>query len=440
MKKLLFLLCFFCGASLAQPAAVQSYQLKNGLKLFVKVNHSAPVVVTQLWYRVGSSYEPNGITGISHLLEHLMFSGTKRFPAGELSRLIRANGGEQNALTSRDYTMYFQELPADKLPLSFELEADRMVNLNLTYKNFEKELAIVKEEKRLRIDNNPQAKAITRFYSLAFIASPYHHPVIGWNDDLLQMPFAAVKRWYKRWYAPNNAVLVVAGDVVPEKVYRLAKHYFGSIPASKLPHLTQPAEAQPFGKRQLTLHFPAKLPLLVIGYNVPTYKTLADKQQIAALYVASALLGGDTSARLQSRLIRQQELAVDVGSSYTPIQRLSGELELMGIPAPKVSLRQLQKAILQQVKQLKTTLVSEKELQRVKAQVIAGQVYQQDSLFLQARQVGLLETLGLPWQDYDKLLQRVKQVTPKQVQAVAKQYFTANRLTIMKMTPDEPQK
>lgn len=439
-KKFSLLLLAFPVVAFAGQQQVHSYTLKNGLKIFVKVNQNAPVVVTQLWYRVGSSYEPNGITGISHLLEHLMFSGTKRFPEGELTRLIRANGGEQNALTSRDYTMYFQELPADKLALSFELEADRMVNLNLTYKNFKKELAIVKEEKRLRIDNNPQANAITRFYSLAFIASPYHHPVIGWDDDLLQMPFEAVKQWYKRWYAPNNATLVVVGDVNPERVYQLAQHYFGAIPASKLPHLTRPAEAQPFGKRQLTLHLQAKLPLLVMGYNVPTYRTLADKQKIAALYVAAALLGGGPSSRLPSALVRQQELAVTVDASYTPIQRLSGEFELFGIPAPGVSLRQLQHAILQQVRSLKTTLPSKEELQRVKAQVVAGQVYQQDSLFLQAKRLGLLATLNLPWQTYQHFLQEVKQVTPQQVQAVAKQYFNSDRLTIMKMIPDESKK
>ncbi len=437
MKRIFFLILMLPTLALATQPAVHSYVLKNGLKLFVKVDRRAPVVMSQLWYKVGSSYEHNGITGISHLLEHLMFSGTKQFPKGRLIQLIHAAGGMQNAATSRDYTFYFQELPVDKLALTFKLEADRMANLDLTRANFLHSLAIVKEEKRLRVDNDPVAKAMEQFFNIAFVASPYRYSVGGWWGDLKQMSFAEVKRWYRTWYVPNNAILVVVGDVVPSKVYQLAKQYFGRVKARPLPKLIKPTNVQPFGLRQLTLHLPAKLPLLVMGYNVPTFKTASQEKTAVVLFLIEALLDSGSNSRLEAALIRQQELAVDVEVDYLPMQRFSGEFILSGVPAEGVSLQRLEKGILQQIKRLQTNLVGKEELNRAKTQLLANQVYQSDSLFEQAREIGALEALSLSWQEYDRFLQQVNQVTAAQIQSVAKQYFTSSRLTILKMIPDE---
>ena len=206
---------------------VHEYQLANGLKILVKEDHRAPVVVSQIWYKVGSSYEHSGSTGVAHVLEHMMFKGTKKHGPNEFSKIISANGGRENAFTGQDYTAYFQQLEKSRLPISFELEADRMANLNLRAEDFEKEVKVVMEERRMRTEDNPQALTYEQFAATAFVSSPYHHPIIGWMDDLEHMDVNDMRSWYKHWYAPNNATLVVAGDVDPDAVFELAKKYFG---------------------------------------------------------------------------------------------------------------------------------------------------------------------------------------------------------------------
>ncbi|HDJ86948.1 MAG TPA: insulinase family protein, partial [Chromatiales bacterium] len=228
------LLLLFAPAVAAGP--VHEYRLDNGLRVLVKEDHRAPVVVSQVWYKVGSGDEHGGITGISHALEHMMFQGTAKHPAGEFSRIVAANGGRENAFTGRDYTAYFQLLAKDRLPVSFELESDRMRNLSLKEADFRKEIQVVMEERRLRTDDNPQALTYERFNAAAFVSSPYHHPVIGWMDDLRNLKIGDLRAWYRRWYAPNNATLVVVGDVDPQAVLRLAERYFGPLPAGRPIH------------------------------------------------------------------------------------------------------------------------------------------------------------------------------------------------------------
>ncbi|HHJ34149.1 MAG TPA: insulinase family protein, partial [Gammaproteobacteria bacterium] len=249
--------------------AVQSYQLHNGMKILVVENHRAPVVVSQVWYKVGASYEHDGITGLSHVLEHMMFKGTKAHPAGEFSEIIAANGGRENAFTGQDYTAYFQRIANDRLELCFELEADRMQNLLLDEDEFMKEIEVIKEERRLRTEDKPTALTYERFNAAAFINNPYRRPVIGWMEDLDTLNIQDVRRWYKHWYAPNNATLVVAGDVDAGEVFKLAKEYFGSIPTSKIPQLKPRREAKQYGTQRITVELPAKIPYLVMGYKVP---------------------------------------------------------------------------------------------------------------------------------------------------------------------------
>jgi len=232
--KFKFLLMVLCCLPLAVNSAETENQvhekiLKNGLKILVKEDRRSPVVVTQIWYKVGSSYEPNGITGISHMLEHMMFKGTKKYPAGEFSKIIAENGGNENAFTGQDYTAYFQTLEKSRLEISLKLEADRMRNLNLLEKELLKELEVVTEERRMRTDDKPRSKMYEHFMALAFSNSPYKNPVIGWPGDIAAYKVEDLNAWYRRWYAPNNATLVVVGDVEPNAVFALAEKYFAPI-------------------------------------------------------------------------------------------------------------------------------------------------------------------------------------------------------------------
>ena len=244
---------------------VHEFTLDNGLKILVREDHRAPVVISQVWYKVGSSYEPSNLTGISHLLEHMMFKGTPTVPGGEFSRLIAANGGDENAFTSRDYTAYFQTLEKERLELSFRLEADRMRHLLLKPEDVSKEAQVVTEERRLRTEDQPESLTSERFNAAAYLTSPYRHPIIGWMQDIQALSLDDLKHWYQQWYAPNNAVLVVVGDVDPTQVRDLAQKHFGPLPPSELTP-PKPAGEQPqLGERRIVVNTPAEVPSSLLG-------------------------------------------------------------------------------------------------------------------------------------------------------------------------------
>ena len=229
MRSLLAVGLLLCASAPHAGGAVHEYRLDNGLKLIVKEDHRAPVMVSQVWYRVGSGYESDGVTGVSHVLEHMMFKGTDKHAPGEFSRIIAENGGQENAFTSQDYTAYFQRMEAGRLPVSFELEADRMRNIKLSEEEFRKEIKVVMEERRMRTDDKPTAQTFEQFAATAYTTSSYRIPTIGWMNDLENMTLADLQQWYRRWYAPNNAILVVVGDVDPEAVLAQAKKHFGPL-------------------------------------------------------------------------------------------------------------------------------------------------------------------------------------------------------------------
>ena len=415
--------------------AVQSYQLSNGMKVLVIENHRAPVVVSQVWYKVGSSYEHDGITGISHVLEHMMFKGTEEHPAGEFSEIIAANGGEENAFTGQDYTAYFQKIANDRLELCLELEADRMRNLTLDEKEFLKEVEVVKEERRLRTEDKPTALTYERFNAVAFTNSPYRRPIIGWMEDLDTLTIDDVRKWYKTWYAPNNATLVVAGDVMAEEVYRLAKQYFGQLPTSEIEVLKPRREAKQYGTQRLTVEVPAKIPYLVMGYKTPVLTNVEEEWEVYALEVLAGLLDGGSSARLTNNLVRGQHIADSASASYGMTAKHETLFVLSAVPSDGVATDVLEFALREQIDRLKTQLPDEKELDRVKAQVVASQVYQQDSTFYQAMEVGMLDTIGLPWQVKDEYVENIMAVTADQVQQVAKKYLVDEQLTVAVLDP-----
>ncbi len=432
---LVFTGMFSAALAVNNESTVHEFTLKNGLKLLVKEDHRAPVVVSQIWYKVGSSYEHDGTTGVSHMLEHMMFKGTKKHGPGEFSKIIAENGGRENAFTGRDYTAYFQQLEKSRLPISFELEADRMRNLSLLPKQFKKELAVVIEERQMRTEDKPDALVYEKFNAAAWVSSPYHHPVIGWMNDLHNLTVADLRPWYARWYAPNNATLVVTGDVKADDVLKLAKKYFADIPRSDLQPVKPRIEAPQKGPRRITVRIPAKLPYLLMGYKVPVLNTAKQDWEPYALEVLAGILSGGDSARFPKELVRKQQVAVSADADYNLYARQSDIFLLDATPAAGHSVAEVQKAILAQLQRLKDKRVTAQELARIKAQVVAGKVYERDSLFYQAMQLGMLETVGLGWQRMDEYVSKVRAITAEQVQKVAKKYLREDSLTVAVLEP-----
>lgn len=434
----------FClGAALmALPMALAASEpkvfetrLDNGLKILVQEDHRAPVVVSQVWYKVGASSEYAGVTGVSHMLEHMMFKGTVRHPAGEFSRIVAANGGRENAFTSQDYTTYFQMLERSKLPVSLELEADRMRNVQFIEAEYAKEHQVVLEERRLRTDDQPHAKLQEHFDAVAYTNSPYRNPVIGWPDDITNLSLNNVKKWYQLWYAPNNATLVVVGDVHPEDVVREARKQFGGLKPSILPAPRVEQEVEQLGLRRLTVRLPAKLPHLLMGFKVPSLKTVQEEKEAYALEVAAGILDGGNSARFSKHLVRGQQIAASTGVGYELYARLQTLFMIEGTPSQGQTVDSLEKALLSQVQRLREEPVTDDELQRVKAQVLANHVYQLDSAFYQAMQLGTAETVGLGWKKIGEYEVRVNEVTAADILSVAKKYLTEDRLTVARLDP-----
>ena len=424
-----------CQSLMAAAGSVHEYQLDNGLKLIVKEDHRAPVVVSQVWYRVGASYEHDGITGISHVLEHMMFKGTDKHGAGEFSRIVSENGGRENAFTSQDFTGYFQRLEKSRLSVSFELEADRMRHLNLQDEEFQKEIKVVMEERRLRTDDKPTGLTYEKFSATAFISSPARNPTIGWMNDLENMEVADLQDWYERWYAPNNAIVVVVGDVEPKAVLKLANKYFGTLKPETIkppkPRLEPPQQ----GSRHLTVKVPAEVSYLVMGYKVPVIKTAEANWEPYALAVLTGILDGGDSARLKTDLIRGSQVAASAGAGYDPYERQQALFLLTGTPSDSHSVDDLKQALFEQVKRLQQTPVTDEELARIKSQVVAEDVYEQDSTFYQAMKMGRLEAVGLSWKLADEFVERINAVTAEQLQAVARKYLVDTGLTVAELDP-----
>ncbi|MCP3868931.1 MAG: insulinase family protein [Gammaproteobacteria bacterium] len=414
---------------------VHEFALDNRLKVIVKEDHRAPIVVTQVWYKVGSSYEPAGTTGVSHVLEHMMFKGTPNHPPGQFSRIIAANGGRENAFTGRDYTAYFQTLSRDRLEIAFELEADRMRHLTLPEEEFRKEIEVVKEERRMRTEDKPTSLTYEQLLAVAYRNLPYSHPIIGWMSDLENMSVDDLRRWYQLWYAPNNATLVVVGDVDPAAVLKLAEKYFGPLKPENIPAQKPRIEPPQRGETRVSVRAPAREPYLIMGYKTPVVGHADQEWEPYALDILTSILDGGSSARLTRRLVRGEEIAVSAGASYSAFARLPGMLLMDGAPAPGHDIEEVERALREEADRLKKEPVSAEELSRVRAQVVAGKVYELDSVFYQAMQIGTLETIGLDWRLIDEYAERIKKVTPQQISQVAQKYLTEDNLTVAVLDP-----
>ena len=413
-------------------------QLDNGLTVIIKPDHRSPVALTTVWYKVGGSYENDGITGISHVLEHLMFQGTKDVPAGQFLQKITDNGGQYNAVTSDDYTKYYELMAADKLPLALRLEADRMQNLVLSKPVVKKELNVVKEERRMRVDDNPMGRTYERFMAASFVNSPYHHPVVGWQSDLDSMTVKNIRDWYHQWYRPNNAAVIVVGDVDPEKTLALVKKFFGPLKKQTVPTPKPRTEVKSLGEKRISVNIPAKTPWMIMGYQTPSLVTQKESSQAwqnYSLVVASEILAGSDSARLSKNLVRGTQIAAGADGQYDLLSLYKGLFAIYALPSPGHSVGALKSAIEKQIQLLQTKPVSDQELQRVKAQVVAGKVYQQDSVMTQADEVGLYWVVGLPVELSSEFVDGISAVKPEQVMAVAKRYLQPRNLTTAVLEP-----
>lgn len=425
------------AAADSQPT--HEFFLDNGLKVIVREDHRAPVVVSQLWYKVGSSYETPGQTGLSHALEHMMFKGSRKLDAGEASRILRELGAEENAFTSNDYTAYYQVLARDRLAVAFELEADRLASLKLPPEEFAREIEVIKEERRLRTDDKPSSLAYERFKTIAYPASGYRNPTIGWMNDLDRMQAAELRAWYEQWYAPNNATLVVVGDVSVDEVRSLAQRFFGDIEKRNVPAAKLPLELAEPGERRLELHVKTQLPTLLMAFNVPSLATEDNARQVHALRLITALLDGGYSARLPERLERGEELVTSASAWYDAYARGDSLFVLSAAPNMQKgrTLEEVEAGLWKELEALKQSAPSADELERVRAQVIAGLVYERDSITQQATTIGTLETVGLSWRLMDEELSALEAVTPEDIQQAARSYFTRSRLSVAHVLPEE---
>jgi zinc protease len=416
-------------------ASVFEKTLSNGLKVIVKEDHRAPVLVQQIWYRAGSMDENTGTTGVAHVLEHMMFKGTKSVPRGEFSKRIAAAGGRENAFTSYDYTAYFQQLHKDKLEMAMKLESDRMHNLVLSDAEFGKEIQVVMEERRLRTDDQPHALLFEKLMAMAFQEHPYQHPIIGWMNDLKALSAADARTWYQRWYTPNNAVLVVAGDVKASEVFAMAQRYYGGIAARALPLRKKFSESPQLGAKRFIVKAPAELPLLVMAYHAPTLRDPEKDNLPYALEVLAGVLDGNQSARLNKNLVREQQLASRTGAGYDSTARGPGLFILEGTPSEGVSVAELEAALREQIAMIARDGISAQELTRVKAQVTANEVYKLDSVFYQAMQIGQMESIGLSHMDIPRMLLKIRAVTAQQVQDAARDVLRDDHLIVGVLDP-----
>ena len=405
------------------------------MRVVVREDHRAPTAVQMVWYRVGSIDEHDGVTGVAHVTEHMMFKGTPSVGPGEFNRRVAAVGGRDNAFTSTDYTAYFQQVPASQLKTVMALEADRMRHLTLDPDGYSKEIQVIMEERRMRTDDQSSARVHEAMNAVSWQAHPYRRPVIGWMSDLEQMTVADVRDWYRRWYVPNNATLVVVGDVNHQQVFGWARQTYGAIPARALPERKQYEEPVQTGQRQLDVKAPADLPLLVMGWKAPRLNDPRKDVDPYALEMLAQILDGHEAARLPTALVREQQVAVSVDTSYDSTNRGPGMFVLQASPRPGHTVAELEQAIRGALAEVANKGVTEQELARARSQLRASEVYKKDSVMGQAMEIGMLETLGYGWQASPLMLDKLNEVTVADVQRVAQSYFKDDQLTIARLVP-----
>src|SRR5689334_1413665 len=425
---------FWFSVHAAAAAEPHEHTLANGMKVLLVEVPKAPVATVQVWYKVGSRNEVMGRAGLSHMLEHMMFKGTAKYPKGSFSRLIRKNGGMDNAFTSQDFTAYFENLAADRVELALEMEADRMQGLIFDVNELKTEREVVKEERRLRTEDDPQGALVEALFAQAYLSHPYHWPVIGWFGDLEAMTLEDLQRHYDTYYSPNNATLVVVGDIKADQLLPTIKHLFEPIPRGPEPKPVLTMEGEQKGERRFLLKREAQVPFVMMGYRVPNYVS----EDAYALDVLESILSRGKSSRLYQSLVYDQKLSLAVGAEYGLMQTDPGLFYFYALISPGQKVEVVEEALHKEIKRLQTEPPTEQELQRAKNQVEASRVFEQDSNFRHAMLLGQAESVGAGWRKVDQFLERIHAVTAKEVQRVAVQYLLEDARTVGTLIPVIP--
>lgn len=421
---LLFLFPLLAGAE------TKEYLLDNGLKVIISEDHKVPLATFEVWYRVGSRDELSGKTGLSHLLEHMMFKGTPRYGSKAFSKIIQRNGGIDNAMTSKDYTMYFNTLSSDRIDLSIDLESDRMSNLTLDPKETASEKNVVMEERRMRYDNDPQNLLFETVVASAITAHPYRVPVIGWMSDIQSFHRENLYNHYKKYYCPDNAFIVIAGDVNPEETLKKIKTAFGGYKKGAVAKENITGEPEQKGGKRVYLKKEAELPYILTAYHTPSFP----HEDSQALEVLSIILSGGKSSRLYKSLVYEKKLALDAGSDYSGMYIDPFLFFFWASAAPGKDIMDIESALYAEIENLKNSPPSEKEVQKAKNQVEASFIFEQDSLYMQAMNIGRFEMLG-GWKLMDKYLDGVRKLTPQDIQKAAKKYLSEDNSTVGILVP-----
>ena len=418
------------AVSYGQDLKVTEKVLPNGLKVLLKEEHKAPVVTFQIWYKVGSRNEKLGTTGMSHLLEHMMFKGTKKFGPKTFSQTVMRNGGNDNAFTGKDYTAYFENFAADRIAISLDLESDRMQNLLIDPKEFQSERDVVKEERRMRTDDDPTATMVEEMNAAAFIAHPYEWPVIGWMADINSITRDDLYNHYRTYYAPNNATIVVAGDFDAKTLMPQIEKYFGAIPRGPAVPKVGAVEPKQLGERRIIVKKQAELPAVFAGYHTPDLK---DKDSYA-LEVLQGVLSSGKSSRLYKSLVYEKQLALYAGGDYDNIANDPGLFYVYAGVMPGKTTDEVEKAMYAEIEKLKNEPVTNEELLKAKNQIEAGFIMGQDSVFYQAMLLGQYETVA-SWKILEHYVDNIRAVTKEDVQRVAKEYFSEDNRTVGILVP-----
>ena len=427
------------AAQAQSPPQAQQFQLANGMTLIVKPDRRAPTAVHMVWVRVGAMDEVDGTSGVAHLLEHMMFKGTATVAPGEFSRRVAALGGQENAFTGKDYTGYYQQIPSNRLENVMKLESDRFANNQWAEDEFKRELEVVKEERRLRTEDSPRSLFWEALNAETFVASSYRRPIVGWMSDLEAMTPQDARDFYKRWYVPANAAVVVAGDVDVGEVKRLAEKYYGSIASRPVPPRKPRAEPEQVGLRRMDFKVPADQAYVALAFKVPkltSFESTPENDDALALTVLSAVLDGYTGARLDRALTQGENRVADSAGASNGLSGRGPQLfTLDGVPAKGKTAEQVEAALRVEVARVAREGITEAELSRVKTQWVAAEVYKRDSMMNQARELGSNWIEGMPLDANDRLIGRLRAVTAAQVQAVAAKYFGDDQLTVGMLRP-----
>ena len=430
MKKFILLIILILLIPLSLSAGVNEYKLDNGLKVLVIEDHKSPLATFQIWYRVGSRDEPAGKSGISHLLEHMMFKGTPKYGSKAFSKMVKKNGGVDNAFTTKDYTMYYQTLASDRIDISIELEADRMQNLILDPKEVIAERNVVMEERRMRYEDDPQNSLYEEVLAAAFKSHSYHWPVIGWMSDISSIERSDLLSHYKAYYSPDNAVVAVSGDVRAEEIIKKITASFGTIPPSSGRTVVTSKEGEQKGERRISLRREAELPYIIAVYHTPSFP----HPDSYALEVLGMLLSGGKSSRLYMSIVYEKKLAISASADYSGFNKDPYLFLFDATAAPGKDIKDVENALYAEIEKIKKELPSEREVQKAKNQIEASFVMGQDSIYYQAQIAGMFEMLG-SWKLKEQYLENIKKVIPEDISMAAKKYLTEDNRTVGILIP-----